>query len=270
MKNKIAFITGSTDGIGKQTAIDLAGRGFDIILHGRNENRCIYVKEIIKERFPSTQVDYFVSDFSSMVEVNKLADKVIEKFEKIDVHINNAGVYMNEKVITVDGFETTFAVNHLAMFVLTKRILELVKNSDYARIINVSSIAHNNGEIDFDNLNAELRFDSYEAYAQSKLANILFTYKLTNLLSDSNVTVNCLHPGVIDTKLLRAGFNIQGASLKEGASTSVFLAESPDVKNVSGKYFVNSSIILSSQISYDRKTWDKLWDVSENLIYKII
>ncbi len=266
MNNKRVLITGSTDGIGKQTAIDLAEKGFDIILHGRDENRCMKVRKIINERFPSVEVNYFVSDFSSMQQVNKFADELIERFDRIDVLINNAGVYMNHKVITDDGFETTFAVNHLAMFLVTNRILDLVKNSDYARIINVSSIAHTSGEINFENLNGELRFDDYEAYAQSKLANLLFTYKLAELLKNSHVTVNCLHPGVIDTKLLRAGFSIQGGSLKEGASTSVYLAESADVQEVSGKYFVDSKIMPSSKASYEKGNLDKLWEISAKLL----
>ncbi len=270
MKNKIVLITGSTDGIGKQTAIDLAEKGYDIIIHGRNKNKCIETKEFINIKYPSSNVDYFVCNFSLMKEVNHSAELLKESYSKIDVLINNAGVYMNDRVITNEGFETTFAVNHLAMFLFTNKILDLVKNSEYARIINVSSIAHNRGSIDFSNLNSEKRFDSYEAYAQSKLANVLFTYELANRLNNFHISVNCLHPGVIDTKLLRAGFDITGASLKEGASTSVFLADSNSIEDLTGKYFIDSRITQSSQISYDKDLWINLWDISEKMINDII
>jgi NAD(P)-dependent dehydrogenase (short-subunit alcohol dehydrogenase family) len=156
----------------------------------------------------------------------------------VDVLINNAGVFMKNRVLSEDGFEMTFAVNHLAHFLLTGLLLPQLKKSSAARIITVSSAAHSNAALDFENLNAERRFDAHGAYALSNLANVLFSKELAVRLEGSGITSNALHPGVISTKMLRKAFGMSGAGVKEGAATSVYLASSPAVEGVTGKYFV--------------------------------
>ena len=207
------------------------------------------------------------SDLSSFEQIRKMSDCIKKKYNKIDVLINNAGVFENDRIILENGLEQTFMVNHMAVFALTNALLPLLKETKNSRIINVSSMAQS-GTMDFDNLNGEKYFDAYNAYAVSKLENVLFTYKLNRILNGKGPTVNCLHPGVISTKLLHAGWGIGGSSLEQGASTSVFLASSEEVENVSGKYFVNSREQKSSAISYDQKIQDRLWEISETLLEK--
>ena len=263
---KTILVTGATDGIGKQTALELAIQGNMVIVHGRNDIRCRNVAEWMKNESGNSNIEYLVADFASFSDVRNMADEIKARFNSIDVLINNAGVYMNEFVPTTDGFESTFAINHLAPFLLTNLILDLIVGGGNSRIINVSSIAHVRAKLEWDNLNAEEFFDSYYAYSLSKLANILFTNKLARLLDTSSTTVNSLHPGVISTKLLYTGFNIEGASLEEGASTSVYLAASDDVSEVSGRYFVRSSETPAAPICLDKSVQDRLWDLSAGMV----
>ncbi len=261
------LITGSTDGIGLQTAKRLAKLGFEVIIHGRNENRCIdAAKQTAEFAGMDSLPKYFISDFSSLSQVKNMAEKLNSEYDSIDVLINNAGIYMNELVLTEDGYETTFQVNHLAPFLLTNLLLPKIKMNPDSRIINVSSIAHTKGRIDFNNLNGQEEYDPYSSYAQSKLANVLFTYYLADQLESESVVVNCLHPGVISTKLLHTGFNITGASLEEGSGTSVYLAVSPEIKGITGKYFIDRRQIPSSDITYDKELQKKLWNVSTKLV----
>lgn len=266
MTNKIILITGSTDGIGRQTACELVKMGAKVIIHGRNKDKCLAAIDWIKTKIKNSELDYLIADFSSLEEVRNLANEFLKKYDKLDVLINNAGVYMHEKVLSKDRFEMTFAVNHLSHFLLTNLLLPALKKSDAARIINVSSIAHTRAVIDFSNLNSEHYFDGYYTYSLSKLANILFTYELAERLIGTKITVNALHPGVISTKLLQTGFNISGASLKEGAATSVYLASSPEVEGVTGKYFIKSAESPSSPLSYSKEYQKKLWEVSEKFV----
>ena len=267
--SKRVLITGATDGIGKQTAIELASKNYEIIIHGRNEEKCAEAKNEIIKKTGNKNIEFVCADFSSLNDVRNMAEDIIKKYDRLDVLINNAGVYMNKKVLTNDGFETTFAVNHLAPFLLTNLLLDLIKKSQPARIINVSSIAHTRASVDFENLNAEKGFDAYGAYALSKLANVLFTNKLVEILSDENITVNSLHPGVITTKLLRTGFNVTGASLETGAATSVYLADSNEVEKITGKYFVNKKIEEPAELSKDSKLVNKFWEISQKIINRI-
>ncbi|MCX7876972.1 MAG: SDR family oxidoreductase [Melioribacteraceae bacterium] len=264
---KVVLITGSTDGIGKQTAIELAKMGYAVLIHGRNIERIKNVVSEIKSKY-KTNVDGFVSDFNSLSDVKKFANEIKNRFEKIDVLINNAGVYMNKKVLTKDGFETTFQVNHLSHFLLTNLLIELIKKSDDGRIINVSSIAHQNAQLDWDNLNAEKFYEPYYAYALSKLANILFTKELNDKIKGMNVTTYSLHPGVISTKLLMQGFNITGESLEKGAATSVYLAISENIKKYSGEYFIDKKVSPSLRLTYDKNVYSKFWDVSFEMVKK--
>ena len=266
MKKKTILITGSTDGIGKETAFELASMGHHVIMHGKREDYGKQLSEEIKKITGNQSVDYVNANLSDFREIKNLTKQIKEHYLKIDVLLNNAGVFMNEKVILPNGLEMTFMVNHMAVFCITNELLELVKKSKHGRIIVTSSMAHSSS-IDFNNLNGEKYWDPYNSYAVSKLANILFSYKLNRNLQQQkcNVTVNCLHPGVISTKLLHAGWGIGGASLQHGAATSVYLATSPEVENVSGRYFVNKQPQKSSAFSYDEKAQDKLWQISTDI-----
>lgn len=264
MKNKIVLITGSTDGIGLQTAMDLAGLGARVLVQGRNLHKAQLAVEQVMNRSNNKEVEAVSADLGSFESIRGLARDIRNRYEKIDVLINNAGVFMNEKEYSRDGYEMTFAINHLAYFLLTGLLLDLIKKSDYARIVNVASMAHA-GFIDFENLQAEKHFEGYDAYSRSKLCNILFTFKLAELLTDSQVTANVLHPGVIGTKLLHAGWGGGGADWDQGSKTSVFLASSADLTNISGQYFSNLKPVKPAAIAYDKSIQNELWKKSETM-----
>jgi retinol dehydrogenase-14 len=263
MKNKVVLITGSTDGIGRQAAVELAAAGSTLFVHGRNPARGNTVVEEIRSSTGNHNVELLNADLYSLRQVRELAAEVHRRTDRLDVLVNNAGVFMNDRRMTEDGFEMTYAVNHLAPFLLTNLLLDLLKRSAPARIITVSSVAHTRGRIDFENLQSEKSFGGYYAYAASKLANVLFTYQLAKRLEGTGVTSNCLHPGVIGTKLLRAGFNMPGASTSDGAETLVHLVGSADLASVTGKYFQNKLSLSSSPVTYDEALQRQLWKVSE-------
>lgn len=264
IKDKTILITGSTDGIGKQTAIDLSNLGANVVIHGRSIEKARKATEEIKQKSVQNNIEFVVGDLSSQQQIREMSKDIHQRFDKIDVLINNAGVFKTEGEINGDGFEMTFAVNHLSYFLVTGLLLDLIKKSDYARIVNVASMAHGQ-ELDFDNLNAESYFDGYDAYSRSKLCNIMFTYKLARELSGTHTTTNVLHPGVISTKLLHVGFGSGGSALAQGSKTSVYLASSNIVEGVSGKYFSNSRMVNSSDVSYNKNVQDKLWELSEKM-----
>ena len=267
MKDKIVLITGATDGIGKQTALELARMGAFVLLHGRDPVRGKAVVNEIKRSTENKHVELLIADLSSLTQVRKLARDVEKNYPRLDVLVNNAGVYMRHHQLTEDGFEMTFAVNHLANFLLTNLLLDLLKMSSPSRVITVSSMAHQSAHFDFDNLQAEKRFEAYGVYANSKFANIAFTYELARHLKGTGITANTLHPGVIATKLLRAGFgSMGGSSLEDGARTIVYLVASEDVDGISGKYFVDCQERLTSEVSYDPVIQQELWKISEKLV----
>jgi NAD(P)-dependent dehydrogenase (short-subunit alcohol dehydrogenase family) len=261
MNRKVILITGSTDGIGRQTALELAKAQHEIIVHGRSPERGKKVVSDLQQLSGNENIHYLNADLTKFEDIKNLSNQVKKKFKHLDVLINNAGVFEKEEIILPNGLEQTFMVNHMAYFALTHQLLDLLRNSDEARIVNVSSMAQA-GTIDFDNLNAEKFFDAYNAYAVSKLANVLFTYKLAMMLQGTNITTNCLHPGVIRTKLLHAGWGSGGASSEVGAKTSVFVATDYTLVGRSGLYFVNSQERKSNAISYDKKIQDRLWNIS--------
>lgn len=266
MQEKTILVTGSTDGIGKETALQLAEKGFEIILHGRSQEKGIKVLEEIKDKSGNSRVGFFQADLASQSQVRQLAQNIVNNYSRLDVLINNAGTFQQERILTEDRVETTFAVNYLAPFLLTYSLLDMVRASASRRIINVASVAHWNGRLEWNNLQGERRYDGFDAYARSKLALILFTYALAERLKGSDITVNCLHPGVIKTKLLRAGFgDYPGDTPERGARTSVYLATSPEVSGISGQYFEECKSAQSSPISHDRMIQEKLWQISEQL-----
>lgn len=266
MNGKTVLVTGSTDGIGKQTALELARMGARVLIHGRDPQR---VKDSGEEIFHATgsdQLDTFVADFASLRQVKRFAQKITEKYDRLDVLINNAGVYFKERFITEDGYEMTFQVNHLAPFLLTKLFLPLLKKSAPARIVTVSSTLHSTIELDFSDMQGEKRYSGLHAYGLSKLGNIYMTYELAERLMGTGVTANCLHPGGVDTKMLRAVTGVPGISIKEGAQPSVYLASSPDVANLTGKYFYHKEIRKTSDLSYDVESRKNFWQISEKLV----
>jgi NAD(P)-dependent dehydrogenase (short-subunit alcohol dehydrogenase family) len=267
IEGKSILVTGSTDGIGKHTALGLARKGAKVLLHGRDQEKGRRVLEEITRTTGNDQLDLFIADLSSQKQVRRLAAEVMEKHERLHVLINNAGTFQTERRLTEDGLETTIAVNYLAPFLLIYELLELLEESSPSRIINVASIAHLNAKVDWNNLQGERWYDGFEAYALSKLGIVLFTYELAKRLKGSGVIANCLHPGVVRTKLLRAGFgDYPGITPEEGAKTSIYLASSPDLENVSGKYFESCRQARSSPLSYDNALQEKFWKISENLV----
>ncbi len=264
MKSRTILITGATDGIGRTTAINLAQMGHSIIVHGRNKNRCEEVINEISGRTNNNNCSFVVGDLSSFDEIYNLSDSIHSKYEKIDTLLNNAGIYMNNRQVSSDGFEVTFAVNHLSVFLLTHLLFDLIKNSDDGRIVTVSSLANVRGKIDLNDLNGEKVYESYKAYAQSKLANILFAFELSEKIKNYNITSNALHPGVITTKLLKTGFNISGSSTEDGAKTSIHLSVSNKIKNVTGKYFDKMNLADYNPQADDKKLRSDLWNISEN------
>jgi NAD(P)-dependent dehydrogenase (short-subunit alcohol dehydrogenase family) len=200
VENKVILITGSTDGIGRQAAFELAMKGATILIHGRNPAIGKSVLDQIRKVSQSDKHDLIIADFTSLKQVRRLADKVRDKHHNLDVLVNNAGIYMRDRQLTEDGFEVTFGVNHLAHLLLTNLLLGLLTKNVPAKIINVSSAAHQNANLDLLDLQSDKRFEAYDVYAKSKLANLLFTYELDRRLHDSGVTVNALHPGVMPQK----------------------------------------------------------------------
>lgn len=265
LKNKIVFITGATDGIGKRAAFMLAKNSADLIIHGKDIEKGNKIRNEIIQKTGNKNVTYLNADLTSFSEIKELSSKIGKGFSHIDILINNAGIYENEKTILSNGLEKNFMVNYLAGFYLTLQLLDLLKKSPNARIINVSSMIHA-GSIDFDNLNAEKYYSGDQAYSLSKLCNILFTYELADQLKDENISVNAMHPGVINTKLLKAGWGAIGNDVEEGAKRIFYLADSDKVKGVTGQYFMNDLPVRSAEITYDRLVRKKLWDISKSLI----
>jgi NAD(P)-dependent dehydrogenase (short-subunit alcohol dehydrogenase family) len=275
MKGKVILITGATNGIGLEAARALGRSGARLVIVGRSADKTNATADLIR-RDTGADVTPLIADLSQQADIRALAADFKTRFDRLDVLINNAGAYFNSKQMTADGFEMTFALNHLSYFLLTHLLLDVIKDSAPARIINVSSNAHKFGGIDFDNLQAEKRFGGMIAYGQSKLENILFTYELARRLEGTGVTVNALHPGVVRTgfgknngALMTVAMNIfqgiTGISAEQGADTIVYLASSPEVAEVSGKYFYKRRAIKSSAVSYDTDAAARLWAISEAL-----
>lgn len=267
MQDKIVLITGSTDGIGKETALQVAQLGATVVVHGRSAERCQAARDEIRAATGNPHVDYVVADLSSPQQVRQMAADISARYDRLHVLINNAGVILLKRQVTVDGLETSFAVNHLAPFLLTNLLLDLLKKSAPARIVNVSSTVHYDAQIKFDNLQGERHYNGIEAYKVAKLGNVLFTYELAERLTGSGVTANCLHPGIVATKLLGTGWGwSNGWTPAQGAALSVYLATSPEVEQVTGQYFESKSAGGASPKATDVKLRRKFWDASAQLV----
>ena len=267
MNAKTILVTGATDGIGKQTAIKLARQGAKVLVHGRNKSKGATVLDEINRDNCNENLTLYLADFSSFASIKRMAEEIKREQSELHVLINNAGTFSKERLLTKDGLEMTFAVNHLAPFLLTILLLDLLKASTPARIVDVASGAHRNiTAIDFDNLQGEKSYDGFEAYGLSKLGNVLFTNELARRLVGSGVTANSLHPGVINTGLQRISDNLDGASVGEGARTSVYLATSPEVESITGRYYSRMAEKPTSDLAQDKSLQEKFWKVSEELL----
>ncbi|MBI5500777.1 MAG: SDR family oxidoreductase [Deltaproteobacteria bacterium] len=267
MAAKVVLVTGATDGIGRQTALQLARAGARVIVHGRNAERVEAARQLVRRETPEApEPEGLVADLASLDAVRRLADEVRGRHERLDVLVNNAGVYETARALTIDGFERTFAVNHLAHFLLANLLLDRLRAAAPSRVVTVSSVAHHSAELDLDDPQAERSWDSYAAYASSKLANVLFANALARRVAPDGVSSNSLHPGVIGTKLLRVGFGRGGASVEKGAETSVHLALSPDAADFTGRYFVDKRPARPSAAALDVPLQERLWELSERLV----
>lgn len=276
LHNRIALITGATDGIGKITAEALAQMGAQVVITGRNPQKAEAVAKELSQA-SGRQVDFLTGDLSSQDEVRGLVDEFKTRYDHLDILVNNAGAVFMKRRASADGLEMTFALNHLGYFLLTLLLLDRLTAGSRARIVNVSSAAHMGGTIHFDDLQGERGYSGWKAYSQSKLANILFTYELARRLEGSRVTANVLHPGFVATNfgksnggLFRPLFGLaQFAAITpvEGAATSIYLASSPEVEGISGKYFDRKQPVKSSPASYDAAAARKLWEISLQLTH---
>jgi retinol dehydrogenase 12 len=275
ISNKVCLITGASGGIGLVTALEIARQGLQVVIVSRDEQRCATASAEIRAKTGNQAVDFLVADLSSQAQVRDLAQRFHQKYHRLDILINNAGGIFIKRKETVDGIELTWALNHLSYFLLTHLLLDTLKASAPARIINVSSNAHTGGGINFDDLEGKRFYFGWLAYAQSKLANILFTFELARRLESSGVTANVLHPGFVATNfgynnrglvgaLIRLSYRF-GISPEEGARTSIYLATSPEVEGVSGSYFVKENAARAAKRAYDESIAKRLWQVSEEM-----
>ncbi len=260
----IILVTGATDGIGLETAKELAQLGHKVVLHGRSEGKVQRARSDILSTAPNAVLHTAHADLSDFSAVRRMVQELASQLPRLDVLINNAGVYMTERRLSRDGFEMTLAVNYLAPWLLTHLLLPLLKKSAEPRVVTFSSIAHRNGMIAFDNLNGERHFDGHRAYANSKLAVALFAKELAR--REPWLASNSLHPGVIDTKLLHAGFAMKGDPVTIGARTPVFLATSPAVTGITGKYFDRCTAVLPAPSVEDQNLARRLWEWTEHAL----
>ena len=272
MKDKTVLITGANAGIGLATSIELARLGARVMMVSRDNERGRNAQAIVKEKSGNDNIHLLIADLSDPTAIRNLAQEVEQGFGEMHVLLNNAAVIPRRREITKDGLEMQFAVNHLAYFHLTGLLIDLLKANSPARVVNVSSQVHAGATIDFDDLQSVQQYGRTRVYGKTKLANVLFTYELARRLEGSEVTVNCLHPGVVATNLLadagglprklKAVTRIAAVGVEAGARTSVYLASAEEVEGVSGQYFVKEMAVPSSPESYDEETARRLWDVS--------
>jgi NAD(P)-dependent dehydrogenase (short-subunit alcohol dehydrogenase family) len=275
MNEKICLVTGANSGIGKVTAEALAACGATVIMVSRNREKGEAARNEIVRKTGNENVDLMIADFSDLSQIRRLAAGVKARYPGLHILMNNAGTFIDKWTLTVDGYEATFAVNHLGYFLLTKELLDLLKSSAPARIVNVASDAHNRGHIYFDDLNLESGYGAWKAYCQSKLANVLFTYELARRLEGTGVTANCLHPGVVGTSLFNSVGGWAGKFVRlftpfmrtpeKGADTMIWLASSPEVEGVTGKYFSDRKERATNSESYDTAVAARLWEISERM-----
>lgn len=269
------MVTGATAGIGEVTARVLAEKGAVVIVVSRKRDKCERVTDNIRQKSGNSQVDYLAADLSSQAEIRRLAEGFHDRYQRLDVLVNNAGSFFFRRQESVDGIEMTLALNHLNYFLLTNLLLDRIKASAPARIVNVASGSHLGARIDFDDLEMRRNYSGMRAYSRSKLANVLFTYELARRLEGSGVTANTLTPGFVAThigmdnnwlvRMVKTLANLFAKSPEEGAQTNIYLASSPEVEGVSGKYLVDCKPVPSDAASYDQATAKRLWEMSAEM-----
>jgi NAD(P)-dependent dehydrogenase (short-subunit alcohol dehydrogenase family) len=275
MRNRVVLITGATDGIGAAAARELARRGATLVIVGRNPDKTARVVERLRGETGNERVEGLTADLSAQPDVRRLAEQFRQRHDRLHVLVNNAGAVFHPRRLSADGLEMTFALNHLGYFLLTELLLDVLKASAPARVVNVASAAHRRARLDFDDLQNERRYRAFQVYSQSKLANLLFTSELARRLRGTGVTANALHPGVVLSRfgaeagwvgrLLRSLTWAFSISPEEGARTVVYLAASPEVEGVTGEYFVEEKVAVSSAAARDEPAARRLWEVSESL-----
>lgn len=276
MKDKIVIVTGANAGIGKETALKLAEMGAHVILVCRNEKKGIKALEEIREKTSNENLDLMICNFASLSSINNFVKEFKKKYKKLDVLINNHGAFSIKKVLTEDGVETTFAVNHLGYFSLTLQLLDLLKASSYSRIVNVASSS--NYRVKSLNINdhnwEKRRYKMMDAYAESKLYNIMFSFLLSEKLKGTGITVNCLHPGYVKTniglnhfllRLIAPLVKMGAISTEEGAKTSLYLATSEEIEGATGVYYHRMKRREPNKLALDKKAQQELWDMSMKL-----
>ena len=278
MQGKTCLVTGGTNGIGKATAHDLARMGARVVIVGRDAQRTKQVVDEIRSATGNPNVSFLLADLTSQQDIRRLARDFKSTHAQLHVLLNNAGGTYMKRQLSVDGIEMTFALNHLAYFLLTNLLLDTIKASAPARIVSVSSDAHARGKIEFDNLQGERSYAGFGPYGSSKLANILFTTELARRLEGTGVTANALHPGLTSTgfgrnnpgivmKIMGVVIPLIGRSPEKGARTSLYLASSPEVEGVTGKYFVDCKVTQPAPQANDSAVAKKLWDVSAEMVH---
>ena len=280
MKDKICLITGGTDGIGKAAAYGLAVQGAKLLVHGRDPDKGARAVAELKARSGNPAIEFLQADFGSLADVRRLAAAVLERTSRIDVLVNNAGAIYVKRTLSKDGYEATFAVNHLAPFLLTHLLLDALKSGAPSRIVTTASNAHRNAKIAFDDLQLTRKYSPMGAYGISKLANILFTRALAKRLQGTAVTATCVHPGFVRTNF---GANNEGdvspwvkriyffiarfaRTPEKGAETLIYLAGSPQVAGASGGYYFDCKPIAPTAAGQDDGAAERLWQISEQLV----
>jgi retinol dehydrogenase 12 len=276
VKDKVCVITGATDGIGKEAAYGLALQGATLLIHGRDPDKGARVVTELKARSGNSAIEFLPADFGSLADVRRFAAALMERAPHIDVLINNAGAMFVNRTVSKDGYELTFAVNHLAPFLLTHLLLNTLKSAPQARIVTTASSAHRGARLDFDDLQATRKYAAMGAYGRSKLANILFTRALAKRLEGTTVTATCLHPGFVRTSIARdlgpiprGIFRLLSRfvrSAQQGAQTLVYLASAAQVQGASGGYYFDCKLTQPAPAGQDDMAAEHLWQVSEKLV----
>jgi len=265
----IVLVTGATDGLGRRVALELAERGATVLLHGRSRERCEAVLEEVRRQTGSEGSRYYLADLSSLAVVRKLAEEIVSEHDRLDVLVNNAGVVAEQREETEDGLELTFAVNYLAHFLLSNLLLPLLRCSAPARVVNVASAGQS--RVDFRDVMLERDYDAIRAYTQSKLAQVMFTLDLAERLQSTGVTVNALHPATLmDTKMVLETFGRTSSTVREGADATVRLAVSPELEEVTGRYFDGTRTTRANRQAYDAEARKRLWNLSEELCGRLL
>lgn len=284
LQGRICLITGATNGLGLVVAKNLAKMGATLIIVGRNEEKTRRIASEIRAETHHQDIEYMLADLSLMRDVRLLVGEFRARYKHLHILINNAGAIFPTRQLTSEGLENTFALNYLSSFLLTNELLDMLKVSGTvehnARVINVSSYAHNLNHIQWDNLQCEKEFVSFRAYGRTKLMQILFTYELHHRLraEGAHVAVNALHPGVIKTDVWNGSvglFRFLGGiftptSLDEGANAITHIATTPELEHVSGKYFIKKQMANSNRHTYKQSDWKRLWQLSEEILSKLL